>query len=345
MICIFCYIKVQVNHGTKLKMNDGLNTAGAILENQLSRTGIRIPHLRLIVSLDDYGQISAAATVLNMSQPAASRMLSEMETVFDAPLYERQSKGVLLTPYGKAFARRARTILLELNEAGREISDLRNGTGGSVFLGAVTAPAVQIIVPAIQNIRTQFPRINISVAVETSNVLARELLASRFDFILARIPEEMNARLFVSQEVGVEKACLVVRKDHPLATRHIIDIATLCDLEWVFQLSGSILNRSVEKLFLSRGANLPDRIVNTSSLLMTLVLVRETNAIAPMALDVAKRFTDQSGDGTLAILPLGFDIMVEPFSLISLKGRQLSPAAATVHEIILAEAESKKNLA
>jgi DNA-binding transcriptional LysR family regulator len=311
-------------------------------KSPLSRSGIRIPHLKLIVSLADYEQISAAASMLNMSQPAASRMLSEMESLLDAPLYERQSKGIQLTPYGLAFARRARTILLELSEANREITDLRNGTGGSVFLGAVTAPAVQIIVPAIRKIREKYPRININVAVETSNVLARELLASRYDFILARIPEDMNARLFVAQEVGVEKACLVVRRDHPLAQLQTIDVAALSDHDWVFQLVGSLLNRSVEKLFLARGAALPSRIVNTSSLLMTLVMVRETDAIAPMALDVAKRFVAQTGDGTLAILPLGFDIMVEPFSIISMKERQLSPAAATVHEIILAEAESQR---
>jgi DNA-binding transcriptional LysR family regulator len=324
------------------KESNGTDIKNSAIKSHISRTGIRIPHLKLIVSLADYEQISAAASVLNMSQPAASRMLVEMEALLDAPLYERQSKGVLLTPYGKAFARRARTILLELSEANREITDLRNGTGGSVFLGAVTAPAVQIIVPAIQKIRQRFPRININVAVETSNVLARELLASRYDFILGRIPDDMNARLFVAQEVGVEKACLVVRRDHVLAMKSIIDIEDVVDQEWVFQLTGSILNRSVEKLFLSRGAMLPERIVNTSSLLMTLVLVRETNAIAPMALDVAKRFVDQTGDGTLAILPLGFDIMVEPFSLISMKGRQLSPAATTVHEIILAEAQQQK---
>ena len=95
-------------------------------EDQLARTGIRIPHLKLIVSLDDYGQISAAASVLNMSQPAASRMLSEMEAILDAPLCERLPRGIALTPHGKALARRSRTILLELREAGREITDLKN---------------------------------------------------------------------------------------------------------------------------------------------------------------------------------------------------------------------------
>lgn len=311
-------------------------------EDQLARTGIRIPHLKLIVSLDDYGQISAAASVLNMSQPAASRMLSDMETILEAPLYDRLPRGIALTPYGKAFARRSRTILLELREASREISDLKNGTGGSVFLGAVTAPAVQIVIPAIRQVRERYPRIKINVQVETSNILAKDLLASRHDFIIARIPDDLNPRQFNSREIGIEKACLVVRRDHPLATRSAVELDELNAFEWVFQPAGSLLNRTVEKLFLARSVALPERIVNTSSLLMTMVMIRESNAISPMALEVAKRFTDKDSEGSLAILNLGFDINVQPFSLITVRDRQLSPAAMTMFDCITREVENQK---
>lgn len=310
-------------------------------EDQLARTGIRIPHLKLIVALDDYGQISAAASVLNMSQPAASRMLSDMESILEAPLYERLPRGIALTPYGKAFARRSRTILLELREASREISDLKNGTGGSVFLGAVTAPAVQIVIPAIRQVRERFPRIKINVQVETSNILAKDLLASRHDFIIARIPDDLNPRQFNSREIGIEKACLVVRRDHPLAARSPVALDELNAFEWVFQPAGSLLNRTVEKLFLARSVALPERIVNTSSLLMTMVMIRESNAISPMALEVAKRFTDKDSDGSLAILNLGFEINVQPFSLITVRDRQLSPAAKTMFDCIIREVENQ----
>lgn len=308
-------------------------------EDQLARTGIRIPHLKLIVSLDDYGQISAAASVLNMSQPAASRMLSDMETILDAPLCERLPRGISLTPHGKALARRSRTILLELREASREITDLKNGTGGSVHLGAVTAPAVQIVIPVIRQVREQFPRIKINVQVETSNMLAKDLLASRHDFIIARIPDDLNPRQFSSREIGIEKACLIVRRDHPLAAREHVALEELNAFEWVFQPDGSLLNRTVEKLFLSRSVPLPERIVNTSSMLMTMMMVQESNAVSPIALEVAKRFAGQKGDGPLAILNLGFDINVQPFSLITVRGRQLSPAAMTLYEHIVGEVE------
>ncbi len=311
--------------------------------DMLMRVGIRIPHLRMIVALDDYGQVSAAASVLNMSQPAASRMVADIERILEVPIYERLPRGIALTPYGKAFALRARTILLELREAGREISDLRHGTGGSVFMGAVTAPALQIVLPAIRKIHEKYPRITINIQVDTSNTLAKELLASRHDFIIARVPDDLNPTQFNSLEIGVEKACLIVRKGHPLTRFDKVELSSLSQYEWVFQPSGSLLNRTIERLFLARLAPLPNRIVNTSSLLMTLIMVRESDAISPIALEVAKRFVGDDASGTLAILPLGFDINIQPFSLITVKNRQPSPAAKTVYDFVLAEIESQKD--
>ena len=318
------------------------NAIDPLSDDLLARGGIRIPHLKLIVALDDYGQISAAASVLNFSQPAASRMLSEIESILEAPLYERLSRGVALTQFGKAFAGRARTILLELREAARELSDLRSGAGGTVFLGAVTAPAVQIIIPAVRQVRVDFPRIQINLQVETSTELAKDLVASRIDFMLARIPDDMNMRLFDAREVGVERACLVVRRQHPLAARKEVRISHLVDFEWVMQPPGSLLNRTVERLFLSASVPLPDRIVSTSSLLMTMMMVQETDAIAPIAYEVAAPFVEGHGDKSLVILPLAEEINVQPFSLITLRGRQLSPAAQTMFQAVSAEIDRLK---
>ena len=74
-------------------------------------------------------------------------------------------------------------------------ADLKSGKGGTVFLGSVTAPAIDLAVPAIRRIRERHPRIEINIQVDASNVLARELLASRHDFIIARIPDDLDPRL------------------------------------------------------------------------------------------------------------------------------------------------------
>jgi DNA-binding transcriptional LysR family regulator len=181
-------------------MLDGRQNAagltGELLETGLFRSGLKINHLRLILAIDDHRRISAAADSLGISQPAASRMLAEIEAIVKAPICERVARGVELTRYGEALARRARTIFLELREAAREINELKTGSGGSVSLGSVTGPGLNLAVPAIRQVSTAYPGIEINVQIDNSNVLTRELLAARHDFIVGADPRRLQSAAF-----------------------------------------------------------------------------------------------------------------------------------------------------
>lgn len=307
--------------------------------DKLVRSGLSLRHMRMIVALDDHGRVSAAAQVMNISQPAASRIIAEMEAALEVKLAERLPRGIQLTPYGKALANRARSILLEMREADREISELKAGKGGSVFLGAVTSPAIELAVPAIREIRRLYPHIEITMQVETSSVLARELVASRHDFIIARIPDDLNPRLFEARVIGIEKACLIVRRGHPLtAGGGTVQLDQTASYDWVFQSGGSPLRQAIEANFLNRNTALPERILNTSSLLLTLVMVAQSDAIAPVSVQVARFIQSAEGlAGAIDIVPTEFDIEVRPYSLITVKNRVLSPAAKILYDLILRE--------
>ena len=301
----------------------------------LARGGLKVVHLRMVAALDEHGQVSAAASVLNISQPAASRMIAEIEAIVGASICERLPRGVALTPYGHALARRAKSVLLELREVDREISDLRSGKGGSVYLGAVTAPAIDLVIPAIKIVRETYPKVEINMQVETSAVLAKELLASRHDFIVARIPDDLNPRLFEARVIGVEKACLIVRRGHPLLGQGAVRLDALHGFDWVLQPGGSLLRRTLEGIFVSHGAPLPDRVLNTSSLLLSLVMVAQSDAIAAVSIEVANFLRGRGDlDGSVEILPTDFEIVVQPYSLITVRNRSLSPAAQILYDQI-----------
>ncbi|MGE0281343.1 MAG: LysR family transcriptional regulator [Rhizobiaceae bacterium] len=303
------------------------------------RSALKFGHMRMIAALEQHGSVSAAAAALNISQPAASRVIAEMETILNARLLERMPRGVALTPYGEALARRARSILAELREAEREISDIRTGKGGTVHIGAVTAPAVELAVPAIRELRDHFPRIEVNVQVEASNVLARELIASRHDFIIARIPEDLNPRLFESRIIGSEKACLVVGRGHPLLEKSKVNLQDTLDFDWVLQPAGSLLRRTVEQHFTYLNTPLPERVLNTGSLLLTFVMITQSNAIAPVSVEVARFVRSGQGlAGAIEVLPLDVEIEVQPYSLITARGRVLSPAAQLLYDAILQRA-------
>ena len=299
---------------------------------------LKLAHLRLIAAIEETETVSAAAQAVNMSQPAASRMIGELEALLEAPLCERLSRGVRLTPLGQALARHARSVLLQLAQAEQEFADLREGRRGLVSLGAVTAPAFDLAAPAMAQIRAAAPAIELNIKIDNSNVLARELLASRLDFTIARVPDDLDARLFDSVTIGVEEALLVVRRGHPLLERAPPPIEALNAYEWVMQPRGTPIRRAIDNLFQRANAATPERFLNTTSIFLTMMLVARSDAITPLSVEAARFACQEGAPGALAILPTDFPIVVQPYSLIALRHRALSPAARTVYDIIRAQA-------
>ncbi|MFZ0099530.1 MAG: LysR family transcriptional regulator, partial [Gemmobacter sp.] len=111
--------------------------------------------LRLIVEVAESGQLQMAAAATSMTQPAASRMLAEIERAVGAPLFLRQPKGMELTEIGAVMVRRARAMLREMRSMAAEVQALREGQGGAVRVGAVTGPAVGYLVHAIRAIKRE----------------------------------------------------------------------------------------------------------------------------------------------------------------------------------------------
>ncbi|MDO6964355.1 LysR family transcriptional regulator [Rhizobium alvei] len=308
------------------------------VNDSLVKSGLKLNHLRLIAAVADTGQVSTAAERMNISQPAASRLLSEVEAMLKAPLFERAARGMEPTRFGEAMARRARSILLEVREANREIAELKSGFGGSVSLGSVTGPAIGLAVPAIRKVRRLYPAIQVHCQVETSNVLARDLLAARYDFVIGRIPDDLNPKIFNAKMLGVERACLIVRAGHPLLTRAPVRVADLAEYDWVYQPRGSLLRRAVEQLFLRNDVPLPENVVSTSSVLLTMALISETDTIAPIAEDVARFIASRSARvGEIVVLETDFEIALDPVSLITAQGRDLPPSAKMLYDMILEE--------
>lgn len=325
---------------TKMERDEtNLSEFPSIIEdNPLLRAGLKMTHLRMLVMVEEHGQVSAAAAALNMTQPAASRVLSEMEAIVKSPLCQRASRGVVLTKFGEALARRAKKILLELREASRELAQMKSGSGGSVYIGAVTAPAISMVVPALRKAMDIYPGIEISVQVETSNILARELLAARHDFVIGRIPDDLDPALFNAHEIGIERACLLVGKNHPLLNAPPARLEDICDYDWVFQPPGTLLRRTIEDAFLAQGVSLPRNIINTPSTVLTLAIVSTTHAIAPLALEMAEFLSGQhSPMGDIRILPTEFELSVKPFSLLTVKDRVLPPSAQLLYDLVLEE--------
>ncbi|MBW8319592.1 MAG: LysR family transcriptional regulator [Arenimonas sp.] len=298
-------------------------------------------HFSLIRAIADYGQLSLAANALSITQPAASRMLAEIERHVGAPIFMRTPKGMEATAIGCALARRAENLLEEIREAAREVDAIRRGLTGTVRVGAVTGGAVGFVVPAIQALKAEAETADVHVEVAPSDALIAELLAGQLDFVLGRIPAKIDARQFTINGVLAEEVDLLIHQSHPLAYAEKLTMADLVHFPWVMQAPGAPVRQALEGVFIAQGAPIPSNIVNTTSLLVMIAMLAASNAIAPMSREVSEllcRHTTGSG-----LLPLDIlePIRVAPYHLISLTARRMTPVAQRMRDLVIAEFDNR----
>lgn len=315
---------------------------------KLLAKGLKISHLRLADALAREAQLSGAAALMGVAQPAASRLASEAERIIGAPLYTRAGRGIELTPEGLALARRATRILREIQDAGREISELKSGLTGTVSIGSVTGPAIEHVLPAIRQARIALPNVQIEIEVGTSDTLGPMLLDGRIDFSLARLPSGADPSSFDMTNVGKEPLSLVARHAHPVFHRPEYDpntavaMADLLDYDWVMPNTGAILRNTVTQALARAGHPAPERVLSTSSFLLVLATISQTNAVAPIASSVAQAFTTHARDGSgqpdvsglVQIIKTDIDLEVEDYGLMTRVGSVLTPAAQSVLRVL-----------
>ncbi|UJQ94342.1 LysR family transcriptional regulator [Mariluticola halotolerans] len=297
--------------------------------------GLRIRHLQLITALEETGQLGEAARVLGISQPAASRMLAEMEGVLDTTLCRRQPKGIVLTTSGSAFSSRARSVLIQLREIEREITFLKSGGSGFASIGSVTG-AVELIVPALRQVKQTNPLINAHISVNTSNVLGADLLNGSHDFVIARIPDNMDPAPFLIRTFDPERVVILVRAGHPLLEREAVSLTELGNAEWVLHPPGTLMRRAIDDALIAADARPPQNTISTTSLLASLAIITQSDALVAVGAEVAKIVAGDAGmSSSVRTLPLKENIRIKPYGLLTLRERMLSPTAQLVHDQIL----------
>lgn len=295
--------------------------------------GMKLSHLQMMAAFAETGQIGAAAASLGIAQPAASRLLSEVEDILGLPVRARAGRGAVLTEAGRTLAERAARVLRELAEAGREVAEIAAGGVGKVRIGAVTAPALDIVLPALRTVRLAHPRIESEVVVAASDILCDQLASGRLDFVIGRVPEGVDAAQFEGMVIAPEPVVLVVRKGHHLAVRPPVTPQELMAYDWVMPGEESPLTQAVLARLAALGLPRPSQRLSTASFLLTLAMLRQSNVVAPLAQAVADQFAP-GPDAPFAQVEIDLGLSVAPYSLLTRKGARLTAAAETVLGIV-----------
>lgn len=300
---------------------------GVLNDNWFLDARLKLRHFQLFLALDEQRNLHRAAEQLHMSQPAASKLLSDLEANLGIRLFDRHPRGLTPNWYGEVVIRHAHSMLSALRHTGEELNALHEGNAGTVAVGTVMAPAVTILTSAIERVHRDQPGLKISVDVDVSKVLVPRLLEGELDFAITRIPAGVDAEWFVFEEIGEEELCFVCRKGHPLADKTTLSLADMSAYPWSLQPTGALMRQRVDSLFLHHQVTPPRQIVDTADLLLSLALVDKSDTITVTTREAADLLCPPQ---RFHLLPFSETLSVQPYGLVSLRHQRLSPGAATL---------------
>jgi DNA-binding transcriptional LysR family regulator len=288
------------------------------------RSHLKTRHLVLLVELGRHGSIMQAAQAANLTQPAASKLLGELEHALGVPLFERCPRGVEPTWYGKVLIRRAGASLAEMDAAYQEVMGLLSGLRGQVALGAILTPSTTLVPDAVELVRSRHARLNISVDVDSSKRLVERLRAGVLDIVVGRIVDPGIADELHFQPITDEPHCLVVRPGHPLLGARDLTLEELAEQAWILPPEGSLVRDSIKALFLAQGIDQPLETVSTMETAVTTTLLNRSSMVAPMSIELVRPYLDS---GMLAALPFDLQLRMDMYGIVTRRSHRLSPAA------------------
>ena len=287
------------------------------------RANLKPRHLQLLVALDDLRNTGRAAEHLNISQPAVSKALGELQRGLGVRLFERTARGVTPTPYGECLVAHARSIIEQLAKVREELRGLQSGVTGKVRLGALSATVHTLIPRSLALLKARAPRTNVFVREGPLEALLPELALGRLDLIVGRLPHH-HARDVEEKVLAAHPVVLVTRPRHPLTRRRKLAWQDLAEFPWVLPAMDSLLREPVERAFQQHGLAIPGDHIETISVHVTSGYVQMTDAIGAMARDVALYYRRL---GVVAVLPLRFPREAQPLGVTWSRARRLTPSA------------------
>ncbi|MAK56742.1 MAG: LysR family transcriptional regulator [Pusillimonas sp.] len=281
-------------------------------DNFLNR--VRLRHIQCFVAVAQEQNLGKAAERLNLSQPAVSKTLVELEEMADTILVERGRFGARLTPDGELLLSHCVSVLDALEAAQRSLARGFSGSQESVSVGALPTVAPDLLPTALADFRTQYPQARLQVQVATNNLLLEKLKAGEVDLAVGRMADPQMMVGISFEFLYAEPLVAAVRTGHPLLAQGSAPLlADVVAHPLVISASGTVPRHNTESYFKERGMHLPDHYLETLAVSVARLVVLQSDAVW---FTPAGAVRDDLQRGLLSALPLSFEGTEEPVGLL-----------------------------
>ncbi|CAG0985721.1 MAG: pca operon transcription factor PcaQ [Rhizobiaceae bacterium] len=262
---------------------------------------IKFRHVRTFLEVARTAAIGKAAAVLNVSQPAVTRTIRELEEALGAAVIEPDGRGIRLTAAGEAFRRHAGASVAALRQGVDAVRAAGAEAEKPVRAGALPTVSARVMPAAVRRYLAEMPAGRLKIVTGENAVLLDQLASGGLDLVVGRLasPERMVG--FTFEHLYSEQVLFVVRAGHPLLDRSPFDVAEMAKFPLVMPTATAIIRPFVERFLIAHGLPDPGARIESVSDSFGRVFVRDSDAVWAISEGVV---IGDIASGALAALPI-----------------------------------------
>ncbi|MDB5531941.1 MAG: transcriptional regulator, LysR family [Hyphomicrobiales bacterium] len=280
--------------------------------------------LRYFVAVAEARNLVAAARTLALSQPALTKAIQALEQDCGSKLFERRSRGVVLTPVGEALSIRARLILSEVDRTRSELRALDNGQGGEIHIGALRSVANARLPDAAIEFSAERPSVTLNIEVDQNATLIEGLTRGRFDFIIGVGEGDLDRLNLDYEPLWSDRLVIVSRAGHPIEHLRRPAAADFARHSWIMPDARTAYRRRLEDYFFSCGVEPPSPAVVCGQLQFIRSMLLKSDHLALLPSDSIEF---ELNAGLLKAHVVNSDFLSRPIGLITRRDHVLTRAS------------------
>jgi LysR family pca operon transcriptional activator len=214
---------------------------------------IKLRHLEAVTGIARQGSLKGACLELNLTQPALSKTLKDLEEILGTALMTRDRGGIRLTPEGEVFLEFAGQSLAALRRGVAGVAELRAGGAEVLRVGALPSVAVRLMPQAVLRFRKLSPTTRLVLRDGAHGALTADLRAGALDLVIGRMgaPEVMAGVSFT--QLYQERVVCVARSAHPLTAQAGLSPQDLMGWPVLYPPIGAAIRPLVDRWCLAQG--------------------------------------------------------------------------------------------
>lgn len=239
------------------------------------------------------GNLTKASEQLRVTQSSVTKRIANLELEVGASLFERQRRGMRLTPAGKIFLDHATQIDAEYRQSKERVAAI--GAAGLSVLRVGAGPLFHLcyIAPLFNKLSQSYPELTFELLTDANVRTIPMLLEGTLDAVFGIIePEALNDSIFVKHMVDVEHG-IVMPKSDPATSLERVDPAQFSGKSWVVYTDDPDTEKTISDYYVPGGNTSPNVKVRTTSFTTGLQMVAQGNFVMSAPLQLASNIEAQ----------------------------------------------------